>query len=72
MEKQTLYRFNEWWLTGIVRSELTGKFKRENYKEIMERIEDRQVLLLMALVGKICEHIGFRHLKRIAVITKKK
>ena len=54
MEKQTLYRFNEWWLTGIVRSELTGKFKRENYKEIMERIEDRQVLLLYGLrrVGK--------------------
>jgi predicted AAA+ superfamily ATPase len=54
MEKQTLYRFNEWWLTGIVRSELTGKFERENYKEIMERIEDRQVLLLYGLrrVGK--------------------
>ena len=54
MEKQTLYRFNEWWLNGIVRPELTGKFERENYKEIKERIEDRQILLLYGLrrVGK--------------------
>ena len=54
MEKQTLYRFNEWWLNGIVRPELTGKFERENYKEIKKRIEDRQILLLYGLrrVGK--------------------
>ena len=54
MEKQILYRFNEWWLNGIVRPELTGKFERENYKEIKERIKDRQILLLYGLrrVGK--------------------
>jgi hypothetical protein len=54
MEKQTLYRFNEWWLNGIIRPELTGKFERENYKKIKERIEDRQILLLYGLrrVGK--------------------
>lgn len=27
----------------------SGKLERENYKEIMERIEDRQVLLLYGL-----------------------
>ncbi len=54
METQILYRFNEWWLNGIIRPELTGKFERENYKEIKKRIEDRQILLLYGLrrVGK--------------------
>ena len=49
MEQQILYRFNEWWLNGIVRPELTGKFERENYKEIKERMQDRQILLLYGL-----------------------
>lgn len=38
MEKQTLYIFNEWWHSGIIRPYLIGKFERENHNEKKERM----------------------------------
>lgn len=54
MDERVLFRFNEWWLTGRVREELTGKFRREDYESWKKSLNEREIVLFYGLrrVGK--------------------
>jgi len=54
MNERMLYRFNEWWITGTVRSDLTGRFRRMDYPALKRLIDDRSIVLFYGLrrVGK--------------------
>jgi len=46
MLREDLERFNEWWFTGKIRSELAPPFRRRAFSRIMESLKERQVLLV--------------------------
>lgn len=54
MKRTDLERFNEWWFTGKVRRELAPRFKRHGLAKVMERLNERQMLIMTGLrrVGK--------------------
>jgi predicted AAA+ superfamily ATPase len=54
MMHEDIERFNEWWFTGKVRSELALPFRRKAFSRIIESLRERQILLVTGLrrVGK--------------------
>ncbi len=54
MEIGTLTKFNEWWVTKKVKSDLLKPYKRPLFHEFLKYLKDRQILLVMGLrrVGK--------------------
>jgi len=54
MMPQDIERFNEWWFTGKIRSELALPFHRDAFSRIEESLSERQILLITGLrrVGK--------------------
>lgn len=67
-------RFNEWWFTGKVRSDLAPPFKRYAFQRVVDSFGERQILLITGprRVGKttlmyqrlrgcckLCRRIGF-------------
>jgi predicted AAA+ superfamily ATPase len=54
MMREDIERFNEWWFTGKVRSELALPFRRNAFSRILESLGERQILLVTGLrrVGK--------------------
>ncbi len=54
VELSTLTRFNEWWISGHLRTELVKKYRRPSFARILNYMDDRQIILLYGLrrVGK--------------------
>ncbi|HKM60566.1 MAG TPA: ATP-binding protein [Candidatus Bathyarchaeia archaeon] len=54
MMPQDIERFNEWWFTGKIRSELALPFHRYAFSRIWESLRERQIFLVTGLrrVGK--------------------
>jgi predicted AAA+ superfamily ATPase len=54
MMNEDIERFNEWWSTGNIRSQLTLQFHRHAFSRIKESLSERQILLVTGLrrVGK--------------------
>ena len=54
MEEKYLTRFNEWWISGKVRNELTQIFVRSEYSIAEELLTDRRITIIYGLrrVGK--------------------
>jgi predicted AAA+ superfamily ATPase len=54
MKQEDVERFNEWWFTGKVRSELALPFQRSAFSRVVESLKERQILLITGLrrVGK--------------------
>jgi hypothetical protein len=54
MLKEDLERFNEWWFTGKIRKELALPFKRHAFRNLVESLAERQILIIVGLrrVGK--------------------
>jgi len=54
MIQEDIERFNEWWSTGNVRSQLALQFHRQAFTRVEESLSERQILLVTGLrrVGK--------------------
>lgn len=54
MDIKTISRYNEWWITGKVRKELSFPFRRYLFAKLSKHIKSRQMILLSGLrrVGK--------------------
>jgi predicted AAA+ superfamily ATPase len=54
MMQEDIERFNEWWSTGNIRSQLALQFHRQAFTRVEESLSERQILLVTGLrrVGK--------------------